>query len=536
MGGMEEVEKADEKAIIIKTHQEEEMQDLIDNHFDDVDALPVHLKYSNFDVFCTFVSIVTYVFDLAMDIIVAVYFYHLGVSHGIYHYWYFGLTVAFILLPSLTMTGFSFRWYLLDLDNNSMPEVPLWRWVIRLAVLMLQLSPILRYFDSMRNGIMSRIAASRAAKTQDPEKRKKYKEETVRYYRLMVFEDADATLLRLFECFMESAPQLVLQIYILINDPHAIQLKEKTIVADPTVDPILKTTILVASVIASLVSLAWSLVVYHRSLRYSLENKKNISCSGSLFQFLWHFSSITARVLALSLFATAYPMYIFPVCAAHWLIMSSWLIYLRTEACVTRCEEFLFCVVLGAVYIFSFFNVKEERTRWKYAGYYAFCFVENTVLVAFWFVKTDVSEAWYAYPGIVGHYAAFSAAILFMVIYYACFHPAEIDTSGIVKFWRRKRRKRKNEEDFLNIRDCVNDERTPQKAVELTPMKKRSPSADNIDGLKHETRTGNKKMPVRKTSSDPLVLSRLPPSTPSMAHRTFKAMYYTRTHSSGDEA
>lgn len=28
----------------------------------------------------------------------------------------------------------------------------------------------------------------------------------------MVYEDADATLLRLFECFMESAPQLVLQV------------------------------------------------------------------------------------------------------------------------------------------------------------------------------------------------------------------------------------------------------------------------------------------------------------------------------------
>ena len=37
----------------------------------------------------------------------------------------------------------------------------------------------------------------------------------------MVLEDADATLLRLFESFMESAPQLVLQIYILIKDPHA---------------------------------------------------------------------------------------------------------------------------------------------------------------------------------------------------------------------------------------------------------------------------------------------------------------------------
>ena len=36
-----------------------------------------------------------------------------------------------------------------------------------------------------------------------------------KYFQYMVYEDTDATMLRLFECFMEAAPQLVLQIYIL---------------------------------------------------------------------------------------------------------------------------------------------------------------------------------------------------------------------------------------------------------------------------------------------------------------------------------
>lgn len=76
---------------------------------DEVDALPERMAYSNFDLLCTLISLATYVFDLVMDVVIAVYFYHLAVTHGIYHYWYFGLTVTFILLPSLTMTGFSFR-------------------------------------------------------------------------------------------------------------------------------------------------------------------------------------------------------------------------------------------------------------------------------------------------------------------------------------------------------------------------------------------------------------------------------------------
>ena len=46
----------------------------------------------------------------------------------------------------------------------------------------------------------------------DPLAAARARERRVKYYTLMVYEDADATLLRLFECFMESAPQLVLQV------------------------------------------------------------------------------------------------------------------------------------------------------------------------------------------------------------------------------------------------------------------------------------------------------------------------------------
>ena len=117
---------------------------------DETDALPANLRYNWFDFFCTFISITTYIVDVVMDCIVAYYFYHLAVDHGIYHYWYFSLTLVFILVPSLTMTGFSLRWYLMDSDNAQLPKVGSSRWVLRLVVLILQLAPILRYVDSMR--------------------------------------------------------------------------------------------------------------------------------------------------------------------------------------------------------------------------------------------------------------------------------------------------------------------------------------------------------------------------------------------------
>ena len=83
------------------------------------------------------------------------------------------------------------------------------------------------------------------------------------------------------------------QIYILIRDPRiTLNLEENNSDTD-----LIKESILVISIISSLCSLAWSLVVYHRSLRYSLAEKNNLNATGSVLQFLWHLSSITARVI-----------------------------------------------------------------------------------------------------------------------------------------------------------------------------------------------------------------------------------------------
>ena len=60
---------------------------------DEADALPASLRYNALDFLCTIISVLTYVVDVVMDCVVAYYFYHLAVDHGIYHYWYFGLTV-----------------------------------------------------------------------------------------------------------------------------------------------------------------------------------------------------------------------------------------------------------------------------------------------------------------------------------------------------------------------------------------------------------------------------------------------------------
>ena len=52
----------------------------------------------------------------------------------------------------------------MDGDNEHLPPVPLWRWILRLLALILQLAPVLRYVDSIRYGLLSRKAGAEEIK------------------------------------------------------------------------------------------------------------------------------------------------------------------------------------------------------------------------------------------------------------------------------------------------------------------------------------------------------------------------------------
>ena len=55
----------------------------------------------------------------------------------------------------------------------------------------------------------------------------------------------------------------------------------------------------------------------------------------------------------------------------------------------------MYITFLGVIYIFMFFNAKEERTRYKYILYYGFSFLENTAIILVWFFNTP-STTWYS--------------------------------------------------------------------------------------------------------------------------------------------
>lgn len=80
------------------------------------------------------------------------------------------------------------------------------------------------------------------------------------------------------------------------------------------------------SALTSLLSLSWSLVSYQRTLRYAMLDKPQLSVGGAATLFLWHTGQVTARVVALALFANAFKLHVFILIAAHWAVMTSWIL------------------------------------------------------------------------------------------------------------------------------------------------------------------------------------------------------------------
>ncbi|KAL7984305.1 hypothetical protein Chor_002875 [Crotalus horridus] len=175
---------------------------------------------------------------------------------------------------------------------------------------------------------------------------------------------------------------------------------------------------------ASLVSLAWALASYQKALRDSRDDKKPISYMAVIIQFCWHFFTIAARVITFALFASVFQLYFGIFIVLHWCIMTFWIVHCETEFCITKWEEIVFDMVVGIIYIFSWFNVKEGRTRCRLFIYYFVILLENTALSALWYLyKAPMISDAFAIPALCVVFSSFLTGIVFMLMYYAFFHP-----------------------------------------------------------------------------------------------------------------
>lgn len=380
------------------------------------DFLRVHgFRLYQLIFFC--LSVLTYVSDIGSDAYL-VYSYH---KRGNYYWSY--LTLALLIIPAVVMTTFSLVWYVLDRKLNVEPPRTCRAWTLRLFFHGLQLAPLVRLADAVYYGIVSRRANMSLLLA-------------VHYTKLMLYEDADSAMLRMIECFMEAAPQLLLQLYILFTQEtpnHKFQVAAQAV-----------------SCFTSWFSLAWSLTHYQSALRSSRVEKANLTWLSSALFFGWKAGMLASRIVALAMFSSVVHVILFGLFVGlHWLLAVSGIMARGTTFCSPSPRtpvEYLFDTVLGAVYCFDVVNVREGHSRLWYLACYSVIGLENLSMTIIWFAfpPGEHTQSWLRRPPNwspwVRHLpdwvlpmlviSTFMFGLFMMLAYYLFAHP-----SANIKLW-----------------------------------------------------------------------------------------------------
>ncbi|KAM4550706.1 XK-related protein 8-like [Fundulus diaphanus] len=342
-------------------------------------------RYSWIDFAFSVVGVCTFLFDWGSDLWLAREFYCRG------DLFWFGVLVSLMVLSSVVVQMFSWFWFRYDRELQGFGEqaggvlcgdrVKLFR-----LLHVLQLGFLCRHISAIRQGF--RVWWR--------------KEEGSEY---AVYLTHDLSMLRLIETFCESAPQLVLMIYVMLSANKA-------------------RTVQFVSVAASTSSMAWMVVDYHRSLRAFLPDKAKQRWGSSLVYFLWNLLLIGPRVAALALFSSVLPGFIALHFLLLWLVLALWAWRQRTHFMDSAGGERLYRATVGLIWYFSWFNVAEGRTLGRSLIYHSFISVDVAVLLATWWSYREPAQTEaYGLALLVALPLTYLLGLLLKALYYCCFHP-----------------------------------------------------------------------------------------------------------------
>ena len=185
-----------------------------------------------------------------------------------------------------------------------------------------------------------------------------------------------------------SAPQLTVQLYVMLRFLVSLAEDETTTEATSTVSPLT-----CASLVASSLSLLVTIFSYTSSDRLHCDTRR-VVLMGHLTCFLWHACMTAARICALAVFTVGFGPYVVVVVSIHWLASVLWMAYEKTDFCgdiTVRPQkrrtslEVLFIMIISFVFLFIFFNVKNGPTLSRIVVYHVATCVETLIIVAVYY-------------------------------------------------------------------------------------------------------------------------------------------------------
>ncbi|XP_061597105.1 XK-related protein 8-like [Cololabis saira] len=340
-------------------------------------------KYSRLDFLCTCVGLVLLLLDISLDIWAAVGFYQEGAWGP--------LAVLLLLLVGSSVLVQVFSWFWYSYEEFQM-ETRVEKWLSpRLKLLhVLQMGIYLRHA-----GVLETSMGSFFSRSSDP---------------LAVYLSHDLSMLRIIETFSESSPQIVLMLSIILQKG--------------LLDPVT-----VIKALGSVSAVAFSVTTYHRCLRSFLPEKAKQSFLSSVVYFLWHLTLLLSRLVALALFTSVMPCFIFGHFLCSWLVLFFCAWRSNTAFMDSPAGEWLYRATVALVWYFDWFNVVEGKTRKPTLLYHGYILVDICLLCGLWYWKMSTDPPAFVVPWV---YAAATAGtvvalyvlgLLLKVLYYKRFHP-----------------------------------------------------------------------------------------------------------------
>ncbi|XP_061172140.1 XK-related protein 6-like [Saccostrea echinata] len=385
------------------------------------------------DIVLAFIGFFTFAVDYGTDIRLLVFYYYENRLTHLY------LTAGFIIVPSVISGIISVIWYKMYYrrDKRNKYEHAKTLYIFRITLSFFQLGRLWRQGEYIYYVAHSLRLEKHGKNDKACTLRKRATE-----------EKRDATILGLIDGFLESALQLLLQIFIAANSQSSV-----------TEFPIL------SSLMSSWVSTSLIITTYYRANRKAQKAKSNVDYVSSLFYLLWRMFELGPRYILLGLCAAYFKPWSFIVAALHVIFVTLLYRFMKAElagicedpteetpdarsaengdagqdenqteaqksgskGCGVPMLQHAFLLVLGFIGLFSFINLKEGKTRYLTFIYYVVYYAENMVMVALiiWladdrFPPPDCYVLVVAPIGIVGH-------VVCAGIFYLLFHP---ETSG----------------------------------------------------------------------------------------------------------
>ena len=174
----------------------------------------------------------------------------------------------------------------------------------------------------------------------------------------------------------------------------------------------------IISPLSSWLSASWSLVSYHRALRYVRDDCKNQTICAVIGYFLWRALEVGPRVIVFSMFITEFYVWVLVPIGIHWLIMFVWFQCQQLTFCVNDTWQTFFNMMCALISVFCYINIKDGRSRYRVLLFYFLFFTENITLFGIWFRFTTHMGTWY-------HLTTFFAVLLgaiLQIMHYCCYY------------------------------------------------------------------------------------------------------------------